>query len=635
MINYKVKKSTKETIEPEEILLDATQAGEWGNQKIEVAIKPRIFKIFAALLLAGFLVLAGRSAYMQVWQGGVYQQMAERNRTRSFPIFASRGIIYDRNWQQLVYNIPSFDLVVMPQDLPKDVLQRQSAIDKVAGIAGLSSDEIIKQIKDFDPRTGQSFSLGSDLEHEKVLALEAQLPQLPGFHIENNAARQYTQPLAFSHILGYLGKLSATEIKSNPEYFLTEKIGKAGLEEAYEQDLRGQPGEKLVEVDAQGRQKNLISETQPQDGQSLVLSVDGGLQQELYDQLNKTLANLHLKKAAAVAINPQSGSILALVSFPVFDDNIFTQGLSSQRYSVLAADAANPFLNRVTAGQYAPGSTVKPLIGAAALQEGVITPATTIFDTGEIILVNEYNPQIVYRFPDWKAHGVVNIYTAIAESCDVYFYTVGGGYGNIKGLGLARLDKYFNLFGFGSELGIDLPGESSGLVPTADWKQAVKNEAWFIGDTYHISIGQGDLTVTPLQLAAATAAIANRGRVYQPHLVDKIVDSGKNVIKTIQPQILHENFISQNNIAIIQKGMRQAVTSGSARLLNDLPVAVAAKTGTAQVAGQANYNSWASVFAPYDNPQIVLIVLVEDAGEGYEVAIPVAKEVLNWYFTQK
>jgi len=632
---YKIKKSLKETIEPEDILLDAARSEELENQKIEVAIRPKNFKIFAVLLLVGFLILTGRAAYMQIWQGGTYQDLANNNRTRSFPLLASRGIIYDRNYKQLVYNIPSFDLVVTPQDLPRDLQQRQGTIDKISGIIGIPSQEIIKQIKDFDVKYAQSFILSSDLDHDTVLALETKLSQLSGFQIENNAARQYAPPFSFSHILGFMGKLSSSDIKNNPDYFLTEKIGKAGLEQSYEQVLRGQPGEQLVEVDAQGRQKNLISENQPQEGQSLVLSIDAGLQQELYDQLSKTLDNLHLKKAAAVAINPQDGSILALVSFPSYDNNIFTQGLSSQQYSELALDSANPFLNRAIAGQYAPGSTVKPLIGAAALQEGVVTPATTIFDTGEIDVVNEYNPQIIYRYPDWEAHGVVDIYKAIAQSCDVYFYTVGGGYGNIKGLGLERLDKYLGLFGFGDKLGIDLPGESSGLLPTADWKKEAKNEDWYIGDTYHISIGQGDLSVTPLQLAAATAAIANGGKLYVPRVVDKIIDSGKNIIKTIQIQVLHENFISSQNLAVIQKGMRQAVTSGSARLLNDLPVAVAAKTGTAQVAGQKIYNSWASAFAPYDKPQIVLVVLVEDAGEGHEVAIPVAKEVLSQYFNKK
>jgi len=445
--------------------------------------------------------------------------------------------------------------------------------------------------------------------------------------------RQYLFPTYFSHILGYLGKLEPQDAKENPDYSLTEKIGKEGLESSYEKFLRGQPGQQLVEVDSQGKEQNVISQTPPQTGDSLILSIDADLQQSLQDSLSAELDRLKLKKAAAVAIDPRIGAVLAMVSLPTYDNNLFAQGISVQDYQNLENDPANPFLNRAIAGQYASGSTIKPLIGAAALQEKVITPSTTVNDSkGELDVPNQYNPQIVYRYPDWKAHGIVDIYSAIAQSCDVFFYTVGGGYGNIKGLGVDNLAKYFRLFGLGSKLGIDLPGEAEGLVPDAAWKMKVKNEPWYLGDTYHLSIGQGDLLVTPLQMAVATAAIANGGTLYSPRLVDKIVDSDKNIIETIQPDILRTNFISSENIDVIKKAMRQTVTDGSALMLNTLSVPVAAKTGTAQVAGQKNNNAWATVFAPYPNPEIVLSILIEEGGEGSSVSIPVAKEVLEKYF---
>jgi len=633
--DYRIKKNLKVLIEPEEILPDATKSPELEDQKIEVPIRPKIFRWFGLLIASGFLILASQTGYLQIIKASIYQQLAEHNRTRAIPIFASRGIIYDHNQKALVYNVPSFDLVATVQDLPRDEANRTSVIDKAAAILGIGSNQIMEQLAKIDPKITQSVSVSNNLDHEKILALKAQLSDLPGFRIEENSVRQYIEAPNFSHILGFLGKLEVPDLKENPDYFMTEKIGKEGLEATYEKILHGQAGEQLFEIDSQGKQKGLISQTAPQPGDGLILTIDSDLQRVLYGRLNEELKNLKLNKAAAVAIDPENGAILSLVSLPTFDNNLFAQGISAQDYNALENDQAKPFLNRVTSGQYAPGSTIKPVIGAAALEEKVVTPSTKIDDAfGELVLLNQYDPQIIYRYPDWKAHGIVDIYSAIAQSCDVYFYTVGGGYGNIKGLGVDRLDKYFNLFGLGSKLGIDLPAEADGLVPTAQWKQEQKNESWYTGDTYHISIGQGDLLVTPLQLAAATAAIANGGTLYQPHLVDKIVDSDKNIIKTIEPQILRDNFISSQNIDVIKKAMRQTVTAGSALLLNSLAVSAAAKTGTAQVAGQEKTNGWFSVFAPYPDPKIVLVILIENGGEGSQVAAPVAKEVLDWYFNK-
>ncbi len=635
LAKFRIKAIFKETIEPEEILLDATKSSDLEDQRIEVPIRPKTFRIFGGVILGVFLVLVGQAAYMQIGQGEYFKDLAAKNRTRSLPIFASRGIIYDKNFKQLVFNVPSFNLVVSLPDLPRDAKDRQGVIKKMAEILGLTEENILSEIGSIDLKRGSSAVVAENLEQEKLLELQARINELPGWRIEQNIARQYVEAPQFSHILGYLGRLIKEDIKQNPEYLLTEKIGKDGLEAFYEKILRGTPGQRLLEVDSLGRLKGDVSEQKPQDGQGLILAVDGRLQEALYNSLQKVLTGMRLKKAAAVALDPMSGNVLAMVSFPSFDNNLFTKELSVKDYNDLQNDETDPLINRVTSGQYAPGSTVKPLIGGAALQEKVISPLTKIFDPGELTLVNQYRPDIVYHYPDWKAHGLVDIYSAIAQSCNVYFYTIGGGYGNINGLGVERLEKYFKLFGFGSTLGIDLPGESKGLVPNEQWKQQVKKEDWYTGDTYHISIGQGDLLVTPLQLAVATAAILNGGKVMEPRLVDKIIDSDKNVIKTIEPKVLQQGFIDQVNLDVIKKAMRQTVTDGSARLLNDLPVAVGAKTGTAQLAGDSNPNAWGVVFAPYDNPQMVLVVLVENAGEGSQVAMPVIKEVLQEYFKIK
>jgi len=629
---FRIKTIFKETIEPEEILLDAAKPSELDDQKIEVPIRPRIFRIFFGIIAVVFLVLAGQAAYLQLWRGGYLKALAEKNRTRALPLTAARGIIYDQSGQQLVYNISSFDLVATWADLPRQVQARQAVVEKVAGILGISGQEIEEDIRSIDVKVGSSVTIVSNLAHDKLLQLQGEINNLPGFRIEPNTTRQYVNGPSLSHVLGYLGKLTGDEIKQNPDYFLTEKIGKDGLEATYEKVLRGQPGQRLFEVDALGRVKGQVAEQKSQDGQGLVLAIDSRLQSSLYEGLRRALAGRALKKGAAVALDPQTGGVLALVSFPSFDNNLFAQGLSAKDYQELLDNPTKPLFNRAVAGQYPPGSTVKPLIGSAALQEKVITPTTKIHDTGEIVLTNQYYPDVVYRFADWKAHGTVDIYAAIAQSCDVFFYTIGGGYGKIEGLGIERLTKYFKLFGFGSILGVDLPGEDKGLVPDDQWKQTTKGERWYTGDTYHVSIGQGDLLVTPLQLAAATAAIINGGQVVRPHVVDKIIDSDKNVIETIKPKVLQSSFINEENLAVIKEGMRQTVTSGSALLLNNLSVAAGAKTGTAQVAGARSPNAWGVAFAPYDNPKLVLVVLAENAGEGSQVAIPVIYEALQNYF---
>jgi len=629
---FKVNRSFKESIEPEEILFDATKSNDLEDQKLEVPLKPRVFRIFFGLIVLCLTAMAVDAGFSQIVKGKYYQNLAERNSLSSHPVFAPRGIIYDRTMKQLVYNVPSFDLVVTPHDLPPQAQDKKNVLEKVAAILEVSADDLTNQIDGMEARTTQSYTVAENLPHQKVLVLQAELPGLAGFRVENTVIRQYVDGQNFAHVIGYMGKLTSGELEKNPDYFSTEKIGKSGLELFYEKMLRGTPGKQVNEVDSQGRFKRQDSSSEAEPGQGLVLSLDADLQTKLIDAIN-TIAPKQ-PRAAAVALDPQTGGVLALVSLPSFDNNLFAQGISQSRYEELRNDPIKPFLNRVITGQYSPGSTVKPMIAAAALQEKIIDPKTTIVDTtGEITVVNQYNPNIVYRYRDWKIHGVVDMKTAIAQSCDVYFYTIGGGYGKIEGLGLARLNKYFKLFGFGSKTGIDLFGESQGLVPDEKWKQEVKKEGWYTGDTYHLSIGQGDLLATPLQLAVATASLVNGGRIIVPHLVDKIIDSDKNVINQIEAKALNQGFIDGRNLETIKQGMRETVISGSAKLLGDLPVAMGAKTGTAQVNGQDS-NAWVTVFAPYDDPQIVLVVLVEDAGEGSQIAVPIAKEVLNWYFNK-
>jgi penicillin-binding protein 2 len=293
-------------------------------------------------------------------------------------------------------------------------------------------------------------------------------------------------------------------------------------------------------------------------------------------------------------------------------------------------DSNRPLFNRVVAGEFPAGSTIKPVMAAAALEEKIINENTTINSNGGIRISE-------WIFPDWKAggHGLTNVKKALAESVNTFFYYIGGGYDNFKGLGIDKIVKYFKLFWLGQPTGIDLPSEGTGFVPTPAWKEEAKDEVWYIGDTYHVSIGQGDVSVTPLQVANYTAFFANGGKLYKPHLVKQVLDSQNQVIKDMPTEVLATGFVSPQNIEIVRAGLRQTVLSGSARSLNSLSVPIAGKTGTAQWSTRHQPQAWFTGFAPYDNPQIVVTILVEEGGEGSAAATPIAKEIFDWYFKNR
>ncbi|PJE59683.1 MAG: penicillin-binding protein 2, partial [Candidatus Portnoybacteria bacterium CG10_big_fil_rev_8_21_14_0_10_44_7] len=488
---------------------------------------------------------------------------------------------------------------------------------------------------------GESIILKENLTHTEMLAAQSRLPEFPGTIIQESTKRSYSQGAAFSAVLGYVGSLTSGDREKYPNYFLTEKVGQTGLEAVYESFLRGEPGYQKYLTNARLDEKSRPVEKKGVPGENLVLNIDAGLQAKLfaalnekYNQLRKT--NKNVDGAAAVALNPQNGAVLALVSLPGYDNNQVVAGLTAEEFTALFANPQKPLFNRAIAGQYPVGSTIKPVVAAAALAEKIIDPRKKIDDLGgALTIANPYAPGVVYRFGDWAVHGGVDMYSAIAVSCNIYFYTIGGGYQDQEGLGIDRLAGYFRKFGFGQKTNIDLPGEKPGFVPTPAWKEETKKEPWYIGDTYHVAIGQGDFLATPLQLAMAASALVNGGTLYQPQIVDKIVDSAENVINDVAPLVLSSGLVDEADLAEIKKGMRLAVTDGSARQLVGLPVPIGGKTGTAQTGKGSQTHAWFAGFAPVDDPEIVLVVLVENGGQGHAAAVPVAKEVLFWYFSQK
>ena len=380
--------------------------------------------------------------------------------------------------------------------------------------------------------------------------------------------------------------------------------------------------------------KEIVS--QPQPGQSLVLWLDAGLQRKASESLKRSIYNTGADAGAVVALDPDTGGVLALVSYPDFDNNLFSQGMTSEQWKKINNDPSNPLFNRAISGiGYPTGSTIKPLIGAAALEEKIIKPDTELYCPLELCIKNPWFPDKEDCFADWKYHGTSDIRRAIAESVNTFFYQIGGGYEKFKGLGATKIKKWLQVFGWGSKTGIDLPKEGEGILPNLE-------KDWRIGDTYHFSIGQGSFSATPLQVAAAYAAIANKGKLYKPLVAKQVVDKERNVVSQTEPKVVKELPVSVENLEVIREGMRQGVSSpdGSSFVLNSLPVEAAAKTGTAQTGKKDKYDnkdfldSWVGVFAPYENPEIVLVVVVEGVKEGQVAALPVAKEVLDWYFSR-
>ena len=634
-------------------------------------------KLKYIIAFMGFLlsILIARAFWLQVIKGGYYYSMAEGNRIRTEIIEPRRGIIYDRNLKPLVRNEANFLLYLIPNDLPHNDLDRDNILRRLAAVldstnsgvittdssstagseqvgnVSLISDtssfymlkEKVDSIKLNSLDSYQPLFITDNIDYQKALVLYLEATKTPGVFLSNKIRRDYLTdagtstpveqvgPSSLAHILGYTGKINDDELKKlGSNYSAIDYVGKTGIEYSYEAELKGQDGTKDTEVDALGQEKNIVSQNPPVDGHNLLLSIDADLQQEAERAVQAELTKLGKSRASVVILDPNNGEVLTLVSWPGYDNNTFAKGLSQADYAKFLENPNRPLFNRAVSGEFPPGSTIKPTVAAMALQEKVITENTTVNSTGGI-KVNQW------VFPDWKAggHGITDVKKALADSVNTFFYIVGGGYQGFQGLGIDRLVKYFQLFLLGKATGIDLPNEAQGFLPTPAWKDAVKKVKWYIGDTYHVSIGQGDLTVTPLQVADYTSFFANSGTIYQPHVVKKIMDSNNQTITDVQSKVLARDFIDQKNIEIVRAGLRQTITNGVAKSLGNLPVAVAGKTGTAQWSSRHDNQAWFTGFAPYDHPQVVITVLVEEGGEGSTAAVPIVHDILNWYFTRQ
>lgn len=596
---------------------------------------------FSVCIFFIFLTIVCRLFYLQIIKGRNYIEIAQGNREKSIPIVAERGYFFDRNNIQLTENIPNFSLAIMPHKLPRDENSLRYIIDRLSDITGKPKEEIEKIIDDFASYRYESIVISENLDYETALQIQIAASDLPGIHIQRGSKRLYILDekdnenpkwLSASHLLGYQSKLNKSDLETlySQGYLPSDYIGKTGLEKQYETILRGTYGQTLLEVNALGKEQTVLSEIAPIPGKHIRLTIDIDIQRKLEEVVSEAIVKTDKKRAAVIALNPNNGEILALVSLPSFNNNDFSGGIDFETYKKYTEDEDHPLFNRALAGSYPSGSTIKPAIAASALQEGIINQNTSFLSTGGISV----DP---WFFPDWQAggHGSTNVRKSIAWSVNTFYYYIGGGYKNFTGLGVDKITNYLRLFGFDDYLGVDLPGENKGFLPSKKWKEETKGERWYIGDTYNISIGQGDVLVTPLQIASMTAIVANNGTLYKPHMLKAVIDpkSFKEDVKKVE--IIRKDIVASQHLKTVALGMKDCVDYGSCQRLKSLPMQAAGKTGTAQWSTNKDPHAWFTSFAPFQNPQIVVTLLIEEGESGSNAAIPAIEKFYQWWWAEK
>jgi penicillin-binding protein 2 len=621
-----------------------------------------------AVLLGTFIVaILGvfiyRLWYIQFVHGAEYAALASRQSTRLVRISAPRGLIYERNGEPLVRNIARFDVVVTPAYLPDDeteaeaVLMRLAVLLDMQYVGGLR--EMIDEVPLFARYQGLHVKRSVDRDTALVVAQEAM--SMPGVSIAVESKREYPYGPLVAQALGYLLPIPEG---SEEEYVAlgydpsADLVGMAGVEAESERNLRGQNGERLVEEDVLGREVRVIEDrSAPMPGDSVFLTIDIDLQRYVHEALSQALAapSVNSPRGVSIVMDPQSGEILAMVSLPTYDNNSFVDGISVSEWNRLTADPHRPMLNHAIADNLPPGSVFKIVMATAGLEEGVLDGNhTRLRCPGEIEVPNKYfpnDPGLAQPFFCWNraGHGSLDVVGGLAHSCDIFFYKVGGGFEetDFEGLGVEAIASYATLFGLGEPTGIELPGESGGLVPTARWKRQTVGESWSTGDTYNLSIGQGYLEVTPLQMLSAVNVVANNGTLVRPRMVHHVVDGEGTLLQESRPEILRTLPVSAETWSLVKQGMEAAVAYGTAPRARIDGVRVAGKTGTAQYCddialatgdcgvGYAQpEHAWFSAFAPVDDPVVSVIVFIYHGGEGSITAVPVARDILEYYFNR-
>ncbi|MCL4399910.1 penicillin-binding transpeptidase domain-containing protein [Patescibacteria group bacterium] len=594
---------------------------------LEIPLTDKVFRYFLVVVFLVFLLILGKTFYMGFFQHSFYLDKAVSNISNLEVNVAPRGIINDRFGEALTQNEPSFNVFVSPSGLPKDQNSMDAVLGEASQVLGLDSSSTFSEFngKSFNP--ADKLILKGDIDHNELIELASK--SLPGIEILPSFKMVDTIPFSFSHLIGYSSLATADDLKNNSNLTPEDSVGRTGLQGYYDSYLRGVDGKNVFLTNAAGQVEGQNAVKEPVQGDTLNTFIDSGLQTYFYNRLSEALGSLGRSIAVGIAMDPRNGEILSLFSIPSYDPNNLADYLNAPN---------QPIFNRAISGLYSPGSTIKPLDAVGALASHILDPNHEIFSPGYIYVPNPYDPSHPNKFLDWQYQGWVNMYSAIAKSSDVYFYAVGGGYDGQEGLGITRLKEWWQNFLLDKPTGVDLVGEADGFLPDPAWKENVKHSIWRLGDTYNVSIGQGDLLVTPLELLNYVSALANGGILYKPRIVNNIVDDSNHTVFTNQESVLSDlSSAIGEYLPLVKEGMIDTVSKpyGTAYLLHDLPFQVAGKTGSAQVANNTKTNALFVGYAPADNPQIALIVLVENAKEGSSNAVPVAKDVFSWYYENR
>ena len=589
------------------------------------------------LVITGLLLLlAARYAWLQLWEHETFSTRSESNRVQVRPVAPNRGLIYDRRGRVVADNRPAYRLEVIPEKID----DLADTLDRLGEIVDLTDDDLARfdrmrsRYRDF-----QSVPLRLDLDEGEVSRFAVNRHRFDGVAVVPYLARHYPYGELLTHVLGYVGRLDERDLQriDTDDYRGTTHIGKLGVERAYEDRLHGSRGVERVETNARGRTLRLLERQEPLDGDDLVLSIDVDVQRAAWEALGD-------RPGSVVAIDPRDGSVIALVSKPAFDPNLFVNGIRQAEYAAILAESWRPLVNRALNGGYEPGSTLKPFLGLAGLELGVVTPDQQVFSGGRFYLPNYDRP---YR--DWKdgGHGLVDLAGALEESVNTYFYELA------LELGIDRMHDYLAQFGFGAPTGIDLPGESAGLLPSRDWKRGRFNEPWYPGETVIAGIGQGFNLVTPLQLANAQAALINGGIVRAPRVVYAVKGPGDASARRVTaPQRGAVPVHNRAHWDLVREGMRRVVHGrrGTARDVGlEAEYVIAGKTGTAQVFTQDQDRDYEQeeleeslrnhalfiAFAPFEAPRISVAVVVDHGGAGSRAAAPVARATLDAWLAQE
>ncbi len=587
-----------------------------GDELRELQRRLTILKI-GLLLVVGLLAL--RLWHLQIREGPYYRDLSQSNLTRSVVLEPARGLIYDRNGVLLANNVSSFSLYVTLED----VQDREELVQKLMTLVGLDESRLRKKLSERASKLLPR-KIKDRLTLREAAQVESHRLDLPGVMIQAESQRNFPTGLTASHVIGYVGEVSPDqlELADYADLHQGSIVGQYGVEVTYDRFLRGRAGQKLIEADALGHEKRTVSVEKPRAGDDLYLTIDLRLQ-KLAEEL------LGDEAGAIVALDPKTGEVLALASRPAFDPNVLSRELTPKQWDEIVQHEGRPLNNRATQGQYPPGSVFKIAMAAAALETKTVEPSTQIRCAGGYQFGRRF-----YR--DWKAggHGLMNVTQALVHSCDVFFYTAG------QRMGIDTIASYAKLFGLGSPTGIELPSERGGIVPSPDWKVKARGEQWLPGETISASIGQGFVTVTPIQMASLTATVANNGVPVRPRLVRAVMDRATGRVLELPSVPLSRLNLKPDTLAIIRSALAGVVTEGTATRAKSSLVTIAGKTGTAQIAAlrpgpekdipkKFRDHAWFVSYAPVEAPRIAVVILVEHMGHGGSAAAPLAKQMIE------